>query len=340
MSMEMDFSQVSLGRVIVHFVGSSNTGSVYASSPLELDESQAQALLRHWLMSFRSIEPVMHRFSEAQPPMGFQCLFDIFNAGLSLYSSICIAEALEKASVHPNIKSGHLYIVELKSVCIGDIICDCLGIFKTEDIGTYIKPDVGKNTLSLDSGTPLSSLEKGAIILNDEAEDGYRMFIFDKNKSKWDAKYWTDTFLCAEPVVESYLHTKNMAQAMVGFVADVFNEEHSVALETQIQVSHRAVKFLEQHEEYNEDAFLADVLCEPAVIDAFKEYAEALEAKPLKTFDIHYGAVQKSKKLFKSVLKLDNTFELKIKSEQGEIEQGYDEEKELNFYKIFFKVAR
>ena len=54
-------------------------------------------------------------------------------------------------------------------------------------------------------------------------------------------------------------------------------------------------------------------------------------------FDISKGAVKSTTRIFKSVIKLDRNFSLYIHGNQDNIERGFDDNRGLNYYQLFFK---
>jgi len=77
------------------------------------------------------------------------------------------------------------------------------------------------------------------------------------------------------------------------------------------------------------------------VIQSFKEfreeYQEDREVKIDKQFEISAPAVKKQAKIFKSVIKLDKNFHIYVHSNRRLIEKGYDDDRDMNYYRIFFK---
>ena len=55
------------------------------------------------------------------------------------------------------------------------------------------------------------------------------------------------------------------------------------------------------------------------------------------SFDISGAAVKKQARTYKSVLKLDKNFHIYIHGNKDVIEKGFDENKAMNYYKVYFK---
>jgi hypothetical protein len=54
-------------------------------------------------------------------------------------------------------------------------------------------------------------------------------------------------------------------------------------------------------------------------------------------FAISQQAVKGQQKIFKSVLKLDKNFHIYIHGNRNLIESGFDDEKGMRYYKVFYK---
>lgn len=55
------------------------------------------------------------------------------------------------------------------------------------------------------------------------------------------------------------------------------------------------------------------------------------------TFDIADSAVKKALASFKRVIKLDKNFLITITGHKDMVEKGFDEEKSMNYYKLYFR---
>ena len=83
------------------------------------------------------------------------------------------------------------------------------------------------------------------------------------------------------------------------------------------------------------------MLQEPEIIDAFENYKEDYQERNqmqiYDEFDINNDAVKKMNRVFKSVLKLDKNFHVYVHGNRNNIIKGFDEERHMNYYQLFFK---
>ena len=80
---------------------------------------------------------------------------------------------------------------------------------------------------------------------------------------------------------------------------------------------------------------------EPEVIndlDNFKEqYETDINFELPQQFPVSNYAVQDEKKYFRHVLKLDKNFHVYIHGERKYIRKGYDPERDMNYYMLYFR---
>ena len=101
------------------------------------------------------------------------------------------------------------------------------------------------------------------------------------------------------------------------------------------------VYFFKKADTFNENLFKEEVVSDPQIIDAFENFKNYYEEKnelALKDqFDVSNSAVKDEKKYFKHVLKLDKNFHVYIHGQKKYIEKGYDSDRDMNYYKLYFR---
>jgi hypothetical protein len=105
-------------------------------------------------------------------------------------------------------------------------------------------------------------------------------------------------------------------------------------------VMDNAVSYFARNESFNEHDFANETLVEPKVIEAFKmfktKYQDQHSIETADEFDISAQALKSIKKIHKSILKLDKNFHVYIHGNHDFIERGYDADKQMNYYQLFF----
>lgn len=262
-------------------------------------------------------------------------------------TSVAIARRLYESSNHPKIRGGELYVALFTDCVVDGQICEALGIFKSESKETFLKimlKDGHQIELGSQVGVNVRKLDKGCIIFNIEQQDGYRVCAVDNVNKGQEARFWMEDFLGLKPREDNYFYTDNYLKMCKGFVADVYNDENHVTRAEQIDLMNKSINFFKNNQQFSDNDFTHDVMAEPSVIDAFNEYKRQYQEteklpQPLPTeFEVSPDAVKAEKKNFKSVIKLDKNFHVYVHGSRYYMEKGYDQERDLNYYKLFFKT--
>jgi hypothetical protein len=331
--------------VSVHVVGNRGAQELLRISeePLDVEDDALQdLLLTYFLSNFTTPEYYAFTFSNEDFSLNplFQFARNIFEEAESFHeNTINIAKHLYEATQHPNIKSGDLYVARLSGVVIDNEAMDAIGIFKSENKETYLKlkTNPGDFNLHADEGVNIRKLDKGCLILNRGAAEGYSILIVD-NANKSDAQFWKSDFLNVKPVSDAFHHTHNFMNLTRQYVGDQLDEEFSVSKADKIDLLNRSMEFFKSKEQFNQSEFEVEVLADASVIESFRKYEKTFlsDAQIADNFEISAQAVKRQARVFKSVLKLDKNFHIYIHGSRELIEKGYDEAMNKHYYKIYF----
>ena len=91
----------------------------------------------------------------------------------------------------------------------------------------------------------------------------------------------------------------------------------------------RSINFFKDADVFSEERFKQEVVQEPEVINAFENFKCQYETDNF--------AVKDEKKYFKHVLKLDKNFHVYIHGEKKYIRKGYDPDRDMNYYVLYFR---
>lgn len=101
------------------------------------------------------------------------------------------------------------------------------------------------------------------------------------------------------------------------------------------------MKYFKEKDSFDIDEFANEVIANADGIESFKNYKKSYEEEfdtsIADSFDISDAAVKKQAKAFKSIIKLDKNFHIYIHGNKELIEKGYDDDRVMNFYKVYFK---
>ena len=254
-----------------------------------------------------------------------------------------IARHLYNCSAHPGVKEGELLIGLLDNLLYNDEAVMGLAIIKSESKDTFFKTP--KNSagfsISVDEGIRKDKIDKACLILNTHTDNGLIVMVIDRTNSKDEAIFWRNTFLDVKPVADSYNKTEKFMTLTRNYIKDKLPQEFEINKTDQIDLLNKSVAFFKSNEEFEYNSFMREVIQEPGMIQSFGRYKEDFaQANPLALedeFAISNSAVKRQSRIFKSVLKLDKNFHVYIHGDNQMIERGYDDDKRMNFYKLFFK---
>ena len=346
----IDTSQLSIQKLVVHHIGSHSAGEQVRLSKkiisFQGDDPVTGVLTQYFFKPFKTEAYFNFVDKESGEPNLMQELTTrIFEQPDTFYdTSLKVANLLFESSNHPNIKSGEFYMALIKDCVVDGELVDAIGIFKSENRETYLKVYLHDQNFEIGTqeGINIKKLDKGCLIFNTEKEDGYKICSVDNINKGNDARFWMDDFLGLKPREDKYYFTNNYLNLCKDFVGEVFNEENDVPRTDQIDMLNRSMDFFSKNDNFNEQRFENEVIMDPEVVDAFRDYKTFFENEksiPLQSeFDISKSAVKQEKRFFKSVLKLDKNFHVYIHGKRQYVEQGYDQAKGLKFYKLYYEV--
>ncbi len=340
----LDFSEAVLSNLSIHQVGnkSNEEGLIISEQEVPINGTIAPLLTTYFTKPFKPQE--FYNFShETDLNLNevYSYVKSIFNDKTSLQmQSIHLAKHLYEESNHPNIKAGELYVAYFDNCYLHDELTEVIGIFKSEQKETFLKvfPEGKSFAVSRDDGININKLDKGCLIFNENPEDGYKLLLVDNTNKGEDAKYWREFFLNVKPQEDNFFHTKNYLQMCKSFANDAFPEADKIDQMSMVQES---ANFFKEEDVFDKANFHEKVLQEPELIEAFEDfkgdYQEKNKMKIYDEFDINSDAVNKMKRVFKSVIKLDKNFHVYVHGNRNYIKKGFDEESNMNFYQLFFK---
>lgn len=344
----IDFTRAQLTHFVVHYVGNKGLGEELTCSNKTIefkDDFVKETVLRYLTTPFKT--DIYHKFKgKVDTSLSSVANYaeDIFNSrNQFIEHSKDIANALYHQSMHPKIKGGEFYVCFFKDVMVDGELCDTLGLFKTENKETYLKvyQHMDEFEVDCDNGINLNKLDKGCLIFNAEKKSGYKLSIIDtNNKIAECALYWEEDFLNATIKPNAYYHTKNFIDTSRGFCEEILTEANNVKKEDQMMMLNKSTSYFKERDNFNLKDFERDVLVQPEVIQAFSEYRsdfnKRMDLTAIDDFEVSPTAVKKNQKYMRSVVKLDKNFHVYIHARHDMVERGYDEEKSLKYYKLYY----
>ena len=339
--------EISIESLTLHKVGnkSQEEGIRFSAAPVKIDDAVQSLLLHYFLSPFKSEEyfNLTHESDVALNEV-YTYVSQIFDRPETFYDqSVNLARHLYEVSTHPKIKSGELYVTLLRDCNVDGEQVDAIGLFKSESKDTFLKvyPTSDSFEIEYEDGININKLDKGCLIFNTERENGYLVSVVDNARQSGEAMYWRDNFLNIAQRRDIFHQTEQCLDMCKQFVIERLPENFNVDRVDQADILNKSVTFFKENTEFSLDEFANKVIEQPEMIRSFKEYRdeyqEDRDVKIDEQFEISDPAVKKQAKIFKSVIKLDKNFHIYVHGNRQLIEKGYDDERDMNFYRIFFK---
>lgn len=348
----IDYTSATLNKLIVHKVGNKlkQEGYFASKSPPNLSEREGinanETLMNYFLSSFTYDRAFRFDHTTDLDLNEVYAYCKVIFEDLQKFNeqSINILKHLYNKSNHPNVKGGELYIGYLTSCFITGKEVDAIGIFKSENKDTFLQVNTESDnvTLNFDKGINAKKLDKGAIILNIDKENGYKIYTIDTSSKKADeAKYWTENFLSVTDYVDNRYHTQKYLNICKNY-SDSYVKENTVPQKLKkVEFLSKTLEYFEENSEFDLNTFTSNVFKgDKQEVKTFEDFIEK-ETLP-REFLIESTPIKKERKKLNEIIKLDNRIEIKIKINPNEhqennlIEKGFDEEKRMSYYKVYF----
>ncbi|OPA76168.1 hypothetical protein BVG16_18320 [Paenibacillus selenitireducens] len=348
----INLTNVEIQDIVIHRVGnkSKDEGVAVAKECFEIDNDELrEALLKYFLASFKF--DATYRFHhEADIALNEVYTYTnaIFKDSTTFYDqSVHILRHLYEQSSHPQIKSGELYVVHFNHIIYDNFSVDAVGIFKSENKDEYLKIDEQEPTefqLQYEQGVNIKKLDKGCIIFNFNANAGFHVSLVDlSNKGPSnEAVYWRDDFLQVKVLEDEHYMTDQYIRMCSDFYDNVVaTTNDQFEKKEKLVFLNETIQHFAKNEQFVEETFFEEVIRDPEYTNMFKTYKETYEEMnelpPMTDFNISQNALKKVKRQFKNDIKLDTNIEIKVNNESFDyLEKGYDEERNMYYYKVYF----
>ncbi|MCA4782881.1 nucleoid-associated protein [Empedobacter stercoris] len=313
--------------------------NIFASKTTEFDESKEEQLIPFLFGPFRkNLE--LKQFSHYTDKLEFNKVYNLCKSAFDeeidfIDFSNEVLKALYDQSLHPQIKSGEVFTVQLNNAQFDGISCKAIGIYKLENKSKFLRFDeretIDYNVLK---GYKLDKLDKGVLILDVYRDEGFRVYTIDDNNV--ESEFWTKNFLEVKPVTNPALQTKNFIEIITDFSNDVVLQHGDKKIQTEFLSN--AIEQLSNNEFMNieiVDETLGDYK------DDFNQFLNVNQISVDREFEVDSGMLISQSKKIKSEIKLDTGAKIYIDLLNSEcaadnLERGFDDEKKMFYYKVYF----
>jgi hypothetical protein len=343
--------EASLAQLSIHRIGNKAQDEFYVLSEdsVELSDSHLSGLLMQYFLSpFQKVNEIYH-FYHPNDDLNLNEVYHfaskIFEDGSSFHEhSRQLAKHLYEISSHPKIKPGELYVTYFENVQIEGELHDAIGLFKSENKDTYLKvyPETGGFGLSYEEeAININKLDKGCLVFHTDKEEGFRVAVIDQTNRSAEAVYWKDEFLKLRTRNDNFNQTSTVLGVYKNFITEKLDEEFDIGKTDKIDLLNKSIKYFKEKESFDMEEFSNEVIGNAEGIESFKRfkqsYEEEFDTSISDSFDISDAAVKKQARIYKSVLKLDKNFHIYIHGNKDLIEKGFDDDKSMNYYKVYFQ---
>ncbi|SDB54899.1 hypothetical protein SAMN03097699_2063 [Flavobacteriaceae bacterium MAR_2010_188] len=341
-------TKASLHKTILHKVGNkfNSTKNAFSEQLLDLDEASYDLMLPYLLKPFGSVAETF-RFNHHSNVE----LNEINNYSSQLLKdstdfieiSKHIVMHLFEQSNSAQIKTGDVLICLFNDIQYEDYQTDAIGIFKIESRAHFFQTYLENNSYDIISqkGIPTKKVDKGCLILNAADTEGKIVLSVDHNN--YDAQYWTKGFLNVKYPDDSNEHTKNYIEMCREFSKEVLQPQFGMKEQSSFLAN--TVDFLKENEIVNLETFKEQVFDEENRVELFEDFQKFYESDNniviRNQFDVSEVVLKKQKQKIKTEIKLDTNIQIKLDIDAPDasaeyLERGYDTERKMHFYKVFF----
>ena len=347
MSISINFKKASVLSISLAKVGNAHRGEPLKTSRdlCKFDETDNEMLTHAFLKPFRGLERYsLHHHSELSLNEMYGYADSVFSQQERFLSfSRKMARHLYDKSRHPNIKSGDLCIALVGNVYVNKLPCTAISIVKSESLVPFleISDKEGDLQLTTHNGIYPDKIDKGALLVDFQKDDGFLVYTFDKSGA--DANFWVKDFLGAKPQRDDEYKTKQYAEMCASFAKDGLPDD--LGEEERFRLANQAAQYFSEKDQFESESFQQEVLKEPERIEAFRSYKDNYkdeEGKPVdEEFQIAGGVAKKAMGKVKSAVRLDSGVLLRFTPDfvdhSDSIERGFDEERGQKYIKLYYE---
>lgn len=340
----------SISKFIIHKVGNkfNDTKNVFSDKLVDFDEASYELMLPFLLKSFGSVVQSYRFNHHANITLNeinsyVTQLFNEDDAFIEI--SKHIVTHLYEQSTSAQIKTGDALVVMFEGIEFNNITTSAIGIFKIENKVNFFQTYLENNSYDIlvQKGISSKKIDKGCLILNQSDTEGNIILSVDNNG--YDAQYWTNQFLNIKYADDANNHTQQYLELCKDFSTEVLKTSYGA--QEQNTFLAKTIDFFKENEVVNIERFKDELFEEDKHKKQFEDYKKEFEGEQniviRNQFDIAEKVVTKEKRKIKTNIKLDTNIQIKLDIDAPDaseeyLERGYDEEKKMHFYKVFFNA--
>lgn len=338
----MEIKEAYISRIICHHFSIDETRRLVNNAEMNIQNIDACLLRDFFIKPFanqRSEYSFSHPVSLSYNIV-YQSSLDVFQNNDFVKSSKHIFKHLESVSNVPTIKDGDVFVTLIEDVKIFDSYYQALGIFKIETKSEFIETYVDNNgemSFEVKSGFSSNKIDKASLIVFTEKQP--TCYILDTSK---DTKFWRQEFLGMVSKANNYSKTKASNRVFQEFINNELPLHKEISKDEQVQLVNRFTEMVKTSEEVSVSEIADALFDDPKVNSAFADYKKIFEEKESMEIGDVFNFDKKAFTVSRNArrIKLDDTAEIHLLKTGGFIERGYDEERGMRYYKLFFNEEK
>ena len=340
----------SIYKCIIHKVGNkfNSTKNAFSEKEIIFDEASYDLMLPFLLRPFGNVVQ-SYRFNHHSNLE----LNEINNYSNLIFgdedqfidTSKHIVTHLFEQSNSAQIKTGDVLVCHFNGIQYNEMTVDAIGIFKIENKTNFFQTYLENNSYDVLVQTGINSkkVDKGCLILNTSDREGNIILSVDNNN--YDTQYWINKFLNIKYADDTNSHTQNYIELCKEFSTEVIKSTYGEHERNTFLA--KSVDFLKENEIVNVERFKDEVFEEDKYKTLFDDYKKEFEGENdiliRNQFDMSEAVLNKEKKKIKTDIKLDTNIQIKLDIDAPDasteyLERGYDEDKKMHYYKVFFNT--
>lgn len=340
----------SISKFIIHKVGNkfNDTKNAFSEKIVDFDEASYNLMVPFLLRPFSGLVQSYRFNHHANISLNEINSYSkqIFNEDDAFVEvSKHIVTHLYEQSTSANIKTGDVLVVMFEGIEFNDITTNALGIFKIETKVDFFQTYLENNSYDVlvQKGISSKKVDKGCLILNQTDTEGNIILSVDNNS--YDAQYWINQFLNIKYADDANSHTQQYIELCKDFSTEILKTSYGA--QEQNTFLAKTIDFFKENEMVNIERFKDEIFEEDKHKSLFEDYKKTFEGEKnivmRNQFDVAEAVVNKEKKKIKTDIKLDTNIQIKLDIDAPEasseyLERGFDDEKKMYYYKVFFNV--
>lgn len=258
-----------------------------------------------------------------------------------------IVNHLYEQSNSAQIKKGDVIVALIEGIEYQDVLTEAIGVFKVENKIDFFQTYLDDNSfdVAVQQGISTKKIDKGCLILNTSDTEGTVVLSVDNNQ--YDAQYWIKNFLSVKYADDRNQHTQSYLELCKEFSEEVIKPEYGKQEQSQFLAN--TVDYFKENESVDYHAFKDELFEEDKQKDMFEDYKKHFETLNdvliRNNFEVSDVVLKKEKQKIKNIIKLDTHIEIKLDVDAPDaaseyLEKGYDEEKKMKYYKVYFNEEK